>query len=200
RNTDRSPGANTDNASKTMLGPTQLAWFKNQLIQAEPLKIVIGDTQWMGNFVSGQLDKWWAYDTERQAIISFIQANQAAIGGMMWWHGDFHGLGCTPGANNSWGGFPVYCAAPICQTGAAVQDTSTFTQMYNNSGGECRQYGRVSITDNGVQISVSFSGWDAVNQVAQISQTDVFPVSSGGAAQSVTVDDGQHNVMLPNGS
>lgn len=174
RNIDRSPGANTDNASKTMLGATQLAWFYNQLIQSEPLKVVVGDTQWMGNVVAGQNDKWWAYNTERQAIINYIQANRNAIGNMMWWHGDFHGLGCTPAANNTWGGFPVYCAAPICQTGAAVQDQSTFTQFYNNSGGECRQYGRVTFTDTGSQITVAFQGWDASNSVAQISQTDVF--------------------------
>ena len=176
RNTDRSPGANTDNSSKTMLGATQLAWFQNQLIQPEPLKVVIGDTQWMGNVVAGQNDKWWAYDTERQAIIAYIAAHKSQVQNMMWWHGDFHGLGCTPGASNPWGGFPVYCAAPICQTGAAVQDTSTFTQMYNNSGGECRQYGRVTFTDTGSQISVLFAGWDAAASTARISQTDTFSI------------------------
>ena len=31
RNTDRSPVANTDNSSKTMLGATQLAWLQAQL-------------------------------------------------------------------------------------------------------------------------------------------------------------------------
>ena len=181
RNTDRSPGANTDNGSKTMLGAAQLAWFYNQLIQPEPLKVVVGDTQWMGNVVAGQLDKWWSYDTERQAIIAYIAAHQSQVQNLMWWHGDFHGLGCTPAADNSWGGFPVYCAAPLCQTGAAVQDTSTFTQFYNNSGGECRLYGRVTFTDTGSEITSAFVGWDAANQVAQISQTDVFPTPVAGS-------------------
>ena len=50
---------------------------------------------------------------------------------------------------------------------------------YNNAGGECRNYGRVTFTDNGQQISVNFQGWDALNQVAQVEQTDVFSTSAG---------------------
>ena len=45
----------------------------------------------------------------------------------------------------------MYCAAPMRQTGAATYDAGTFTQYYNNAGGECRQYGRVTVTDTGGQ-------------------------------------------------
>lgn len=175
RTQDRSPGASTDNSSKTMLGATQLAWFENQLIQPEPLKVIIDDTAWMGAFLSSDLDKWWSYSTERSAILSFITANAARAQGVMWWHGDTHGLGCSTGAqNSSYGGFPVYCAAPLRQSGAAVPNSGTFGQFYNNSGGECRQYGRVTFTDDGGHITVHFSGWDALNGVEQIAQTDTF--------------------------
>jgi alkaline phosphatase D len=178
RNLDRSPGGNTDNASKTMLGAVQLAWLEQQLIQPEPLKVIVTDTAWMGllSNVSGDLEdaKWWSYSTERATLISYMAANAARVQNVMLWHGDTHAVACAPGGSNSWGGFPVYCAAPMRQTGAAVYNGSTFTQLYNNSGGECRQYGRITFTDDGDRITVSFQGWDAVNQVAQVTQTDTF--------------------------
>jgi len=195
RNSDRSPSAATDNSSKTMLGTTQLQWFYGQLLMPEPMKVVISDTAWMGTLAgaSGDLEdaKWWSYDTERQAIISFMQANSARVGGLVWMHGDTHGVGCATAAKNTWGGFPVYCAAPVRQTGAAAYNTSTFSQFYNNSGGDCRHYGRVTFTDNGSTITVNFQGWDAVNQVAQVSQTDTFSCpsqtsASGGAFAGMT--------------
>jgi PhoD-like phosphatase len=178
RNTDRSPGSNTDNSSKTMLGATQLAWLEAQLIQPEPLKVIISDVAWMGPAtITNGPDKWWSYDTERQAILAYIAANAAQVQGLMLWHGDTHLVGCTPGTANAYGGFPVYCAAPLLNVGGGL-NTSTFTHFYNNSGGECRLYGRISITDTGSSISVNFQGWDAAAGVAQVQQTDVFPTTA----------------------
>jgi alkaline phosphatase D len=182
RNTDRSPGGNTDNGSKTMLGSTQLAWLESQLIQSEPLKVIISDVAWMGTAsITNGPDKWWSYDTERQAILSYIAANAALVRNVMLWHGDSHLIGCTPGANNTWGGFPVYCAAPLLNVGGGL-DTSTFTSLYTNGGGECRQYGRIAFTDDGTTITSAFQGWDAVAGTAQVSQTDTFSTSTPGTA------------------
>lgn len=188
RNTDRSPGAAADNASKTMLGATQLAWFKSQLTQAEPLKVVISDSAWMGAFLGTDLDKWWAYDTERQAILAFIAANKTAVRNIMWWHGDSHALAtATPAQNAAWGGFPVYCAAPLKQTGAAVPNVAaTFGQYYNAGGGDCRQYARITFTDDGYTITSSYTGWDALHQVARITQTDTFSAFSPGILTAAT--------------
>jgi hypothetical protein len=174
RNTDRSPGGNTDDGSKTMLGATQLAWLESELVQSEPLKVIISDVAWMGTpTISNGPDKWWSYDTERQAIISYINANRAAVKNLMLWHGDSHLVGYATSAKNTWGGFPVYCAAPLLNTGGGLMQ-STFSALYNNTGGEARQYGRITITDTGSVISVNFQGWDATNAVAQVSQTDTF--------------------------
>lgn len=175
RNTDRSAGADTDGPAKTMLGATQLAWFRQQLTQPEPLKIVVGDTAWMGGFISGQPDKWWTYDYERQQIESFIFANGGVTGGVIWIHGDNHCVACCPASSNKWGAFPVYCAAPLRQTGSSIPNVAnTFPQFYNAGGGDCRQYGRVTITDDGTTITVAFSGWDALNGLQRVSQTDTF--------------------------
>jgi hypothetical protein len=180
RSTDRSPGANTDNSSKTMLGAQQLAWFENQLLYPEPVKIIVGDTQWAGGN-TGSLDtqgpdKWWDYTTERSSILTFMAANSARIGGLMWWHGDSHLLGCmTPAANSSWGGFPVYCAAPMNNVGGGLNE-GVWSSFYDASGANLRGYGRITITDDGHTITVNFTGWDALNQVAQVTQTDTFTV------------------------
>lgn len=185
RNVDRSAGSATDNSSKTMLGATQLAWLKQQLIQPEPLKIIITDTQWLGSSVPSigadpELGKWWSYQTERTAIVNHMIANWAQMRNVVLIHGDFHGVATAVAAENLWGGFPVYCAAPLRQSGAATLNPGTFNSYYNNSGSECRQYGRVTVTDTGgATITVQYQGWDAINQVAQVTQTDTFSVSAG---------------------
>ena len=183
RNTDRSTSTNTDNSSKTMLGATQLAWFQAQLVQPEPLKVIICDTAWMSATISGELDKWWSYGTERSAILSYIAANAGQVQNLMLWHGDSHMLGyATAAANASWGGFPVWCAAPLRQTGAANSGAAAFTATYNNAGGECRQYGRITFTDTGTLISVTFVGWDALNGTAQLTRTETFATPNAGLA------------------
>lgn len=177
RNTDRSPGAMTDGPSKTMLGAAQLAWFYDQLTQPEPLKIIIEDTQWAGPSSTildeeGQ-DKWWNYSTERSAIISFLEDNAAQVQNLLWIHGDSHLVGVMTAADNTWGGFPVYCAAPMNNVGGGLNN-QVWASFYDNSGGNCRLYGRLTITDNGSVITTEFQGWDASAAEARVSQTDTF--------------------------
>jgi hypothetical protein len=182
RNIDRSPVANTDGPAKTMLGATQLAWFEQQLVMPEPLKIVITDTGWMGGGDDPSCGPgWWLYSTERATIIDYIAASAGTVRNVLLIHGDDHCVACCPGDQNSWGGFPVYCAAPMKQTGEAIPNVpETFPSYYNNSGGNCAQYGRVAVTDDGQQITVNYQGWDAINQVAQVEQTDTFDAPAGG--------------------
>jgi len=198
RNIDRSTSTNTDNSSKTMLGATQLAWFEAQLTQPEPLKVVVEDNAWMGNYVTGEDDKWWSYSTERSAILAYISANSAAVGNILWLHGDSHALAVATAAKNAtWGGFPVYCGSPMRQTGAAIANVAaTFSAYYNGSAGDCRQYMRITLTDDGNTITTLAQGYDALNSVIQVSQTDQFsappaavslPVTAGLSAPGVTV-------------
>lgn len=177
RNTDRSPGANTDGSGKTMLGAQQLAWLYNQLLYPEPLKVIVGDVQWLGAptqyLLTNGPDKWWSYDYERGQIVSFLAANAAQVGHVMYWHGDAHLLGTSTAGNNTYGGFPVYCAAPMHNTGGGLA-TGSFSQYWNNAGGNVRGYGRITFTDDGHTITVQFTGWDADAQVARVTQTDTF--------------------------
>jgi PhoD-like phosphatase len=192
RNIDRSPGTNTDNGSKTMLGAVQLAWLYQQLAGPEPLKIIITDTQWLGASVpslgqDAELGKWWSYQTERAAIVSYMTANWPEMKNVLLIHGDFHGVAEALPWENAWGGFPVFCAAPLRQSGAATYNAGTFDRSYNNAGGECRQYGRITVTDSGQSIAVSFQGWDAVNQVAQVQQTFTANVACGRPRRSAVM-------------
>ena len=123
---------------------------------------------------------WRYYQTERASIIAYIAANSSLVKNVLLWHGDAHGVACCPGWGNPDGGFPVYCAAPLRQTGLAFAPVApTFPAYYDNAGGECRQYGRVTVTDTGQAISVNFQGWDALNTVAQVTQNDTFNVAYG---------------------
>ena len=110
-----------------------------------------------------------------------IAANAAAVQNVMLFHGDAHGVAYCTAQDNPDGGFPVYCCAPLRQVGNSFTAVATtFTAGYNNDAGENRNYGRITFTDNGQQISVNFQGWDALNQVAQVETTDVFAAPAGG--------------------
>lgn len=185
RNIDRTSGTAADNSSKTMLGAAQLAWLYGQLTAPEPLKIIVTDTQWMGTSVPStvtdpELGKWWSYQTERAAIVAQMTAIWGQMKNVLLIHGDFHGVAVANASQNAAaGGFPVYCAAPVRQTGLATHNPGTFTAYYNNNGGNLAQYGRVTVTDNGSSITVNFQGWDAIGQTAQVSETDPFSVAAG---------------------
>jgi hypothetical protein len=173
RSTDRSPGNNTDNSSKTLLGATQKAALKAWLLGPAPFKVILGDTAWAGPTDTSPPVKgdWWpAYNTERQELISYLAANASEVQHVEFWHSDTHSIGYVDPGDNSWGGFPVLCAAPFDNTGGG-RNLTTFTARYNNSGGACRIYGRVTFTDDGTTITRRFDGYDAVANAVEITQT-----------------------------
>lgn len=92
----RSPLTDTDNASKTMLGATQKAWLKARLSASKsPFKLIMsGKATYRaaaGAFGAG--DSWLKYTTERDELISYIQAQ--GITGVIWMTGDEHGAHVT---------------------------------------------------------------------------------------------------------
>lgn len=188
RNTDRSPGLGTDNSSKTMLGATQKAWLKNELIDANDgirtyLKVWLNDTQWMGANDSVVKGDWWpSYDTERQELISYIAAHNVNVAFL---HGDMHAIAVASKATNTWGGFPVYCGSPFNNTGGG-RDQGTFDQVFNNGGAAASQYMRLTLTDDGTTITLAASGWDAISNSQQVSQTDTWITAQGAVNIGVT--------------
>jgi phosphodiesterase/alkaline phosphatase D-like protein len=175
RNMNRSPGLNTDNSSKTMLGAAQLAWLLDELEQPEPLKVLLTDVGWMGPAsLANAEDKWWAYANERQIIIDHIAAVGARVELM---HGDSHLIGVTSRESNAYGNFPVSCFAPMHNVGGG-RNPNEFDVFFSNNVGNCRQYGRVTFTDNITDITVRKEGWDAVGQSNQgVLETTVWDLS-----------------------
>jgi len=72
---DRTPNGDPDSASKTMMGATQKAWFKSELLaakEANQLAIWVCTVPWVSSAVS---DTWNGFQTERREIADYMQVN-----------------------------------------------------------------------------------------------------------------------------
>lgn len=186
RNMDRSPGLNTDNSSKTMLGAVQKTWLKAQLVQSEPVKIIVSDVAWSGPpSTSNGEDKWWSYSTERIEIANYIATNNVKA---IMLTSDTHSLLCDDGTNNTWGAFPIFGAAPFANVGGG-RNLGFYQGLYNTTSSVVgNQYGRVAVTDNGTTITLAYGGYDAVHSLVQITKTITF--SAAGVVLHFTQWDG----------
>ncbi len=153
----RSPAIAPDNASKTMLGTTQKAWFKQQLLDANgvyPLIVWVNSLPWIG--VTGD-DGWYLYTTERREIANFIKDNQ--IKGLCQVSGDAHMLAIDDGSHSDYatgGGasFPVFQTAALDQSGS-IKGGPYSEGAYAGGG----QFGLMTVTDTGGPfIGVQWSG------------------------------------------
>lgn len=163
----RSPMTDPDDASKTMLGSTQKAWFQNLLeTSTAEVMIVVSPVQW----ITGITDSWPGYTTERQEIADMIVASGWA-GRMVMISADSHKLALDSGANNHWGGWP-------CAVFAARDATpSTVTTGYDILvQGGIGQYGTVEVTDLGSIITIKLTAWQDDHEVA--SYTKAFGTST----------------------
>lgn len=85
----RSPIADADNGTKTMLGTTQLAWLEARLSASSATWKVINTSKKTYKSSSGDNgDTWGQYTNERNAILDYIAANN--IKGVVWLTGDKH--------------------------------------------------------------------------------------------------------------
>lgn len=78
-----------DDANKTRLGPSQLAWFKAHLASSTAtFKMIVSSKNTYGVSGGSNFDDWDTYTTERDDILAFIAAN--SITGVFWVSGDQH--------------------------------------------------------------------------------------------------------------
>jgi alkaline phosphatase D len=145
----RDPGADRDDANKSMLdgnnlGATgQLQWLENGLLTSTAQWKVIF-TSVIANPTTKQNDAWGAYLTEWNALKNFINTNN--IQGVVFISGDLH-LGAID--NGTQAGFPEMCVGvpnyhrdDYCATAAL----GTWSEGYYND--DCAGYGLVSISQN----------------------------------------------------
>lgn len=145
-----SPTTTKESASKTRMGTTQKAWFKQELVNARdsgyPLVLWVNPDPWIDPPALGS-DTWGGHSTERTEIANFIRDNR--INNVVVLSGDMHGLAYDDGKNSDYatgGGAPL----TVLHAAALSADPSTKGGPY--SGGTVPgngQYGILEVYDNG---------------------------------------------------
>ncbi len=169
----RSPFSATDNASKTMLGTEQKAWFKQELLNGvatHALIVWVNTLPWIG--VTGD-DGWHGYTNERAELANFIQSNN--IKNLCMISGDAHMLAIDDGTNSYYAGgvgsgFPVFHSAALDQTGS-IKGGPYSEGTFPGPG----QFGLMTVMDSGDNIRVQWSGRNH-NNVELVNYEFVYPV------------------------
>lgn len=165
---ERTPKTAPDDAGKSILGPTQKTWFKQQLLAARnayPLVIWACSTPWHSGPAYPNGDDFSGYTSERQELADFIYQNR--IRNLCILSGDIHMVGLEEGLNNRYGsdGFPGFA---LLQAAALDHPLHTSYPGVTYSHGQfpgAGQFGLVTITDNGgPTVQVRFSGHTANDQ------------------------------------
>ncbi len=159
----RSPELAADDASKTMLGTTQKAWFKQELLNAKanhPLIVWVNTLPWIGSPGGG--DAWSEYGNERRELADFIKTN--GIKNLCMISGDAHMLAIDDGTNSGYAtgggtGFPLMHGAALDQVGSLKG--GPYSQGAFPGGG---QFGVMTVTDFGDSVRVQWSGRNHLNQ------------------------------------
>jgi alkaline phosphatase D len=118
----RDPSKSPDTPAKTMLGATQKAWLKEELLKSRaPFKVLASGGGWSSAEARDGGDSWGVYLHERNEIFDFIRDNK--ISGVMCISGDSHmgELNCIP--RSAQGGYDIYdmCSSPLAQMPAVKQ-------------------------------------------------------------------------------
>jgi len=155
----RDPATETDGPAKSMLGETQKAWFKSELLAANgqyPLIVWVNPVPWIAEAEAGA-DNWAGYATERKELANFIAENN--IKGLAMLSGDAHMLAIDDGTNSDFSdsgnaGFPVLHAAALDRRG--MTKGGPYSEGAFPGGG---QFALMTVTDNGgATLRVEWSG------------------------------------------
>lgn len=170
----RSPASAPDNSSKTMLGETQKSWFKSELLRTKrdnKLAVWVNSLPWIG--LTGD-DGWYLYTTERRELANFIAENE--INNLCMISGDAHMIAIDDGTNSDYSdsggaGFPVFHAAPLDRRASAKGGPYSHGVYLAASG----QYGTMTVTDDGQEISILWQGWRMAEEVVRYEFSVVAP-------------------------
>jgi len=155
-----SVAASAESATKSRLGATQKAWFKQELIAARdagfPLIIWVNTSPWIGAAQLG-VDSWAGFSTERAELAHFLRDNR--IKNLLMLSGDMHALAYDDGRNSDYavgGGAPlvVLHAAPLTRLGGPKGGPYAAGPLIG-----IQQYGLLDVTDTGgPTVHVRYSG------------------------------------------
>ena len=149
----------------TTLGVDQMAWLKDELLQANEnhaLIVLVSSVPWIADEDVGLLtraDNWGGYPDERRDLADFLAEN--AINNLVMLAGDAHMLAIDDGANTNYatGGsgpaFPLIHAASMDREGSVKG--GPFSMEPLPGGG---QFATMGVTDSGEFIEVEWIGRD----------------------------------------
>ena len=156
-----------NDADKSLMGDSQKAWFKQQLLDANevyPVIIWVSTSPWIADSIWAGLDNWNGFRAERRELADFIKDNQ--IRGFHMISGDVHMLAIDDGTHNNYaanGGpnFPVMQAAALSSNGTFLIANTYSEGQYPGSG----QFGLMTIEDNGSDcVRIRWSGRNTADE------------------------------------
>jgi alkaline phosphatase D len=157
---NRSPNADPDGPSKTMLGSNQLAHLDATLAATTAKHLILlMPSQWLSTTTDG----WSGFETERAAVRAILDGRgfggtRTTIG-----YGDHHGSGINSGATSP-GGHPVIEAASLdSDPGAPL--VGVFDVLADTPGRGL--YGTITVTDLGSSITVRLAVWSMTALLGQ---------------------------------
>lgn len=176
--TFKDDNAKTDDANKTILGATQKAWFSNLIATAtNALIVIIGDVPITTPTTAGD-DAWSGYNTERLWMQGILNASSATFIRLS---GNMH---CLAKTSNSFGYDRAWQAAGLNQATKVSAGGTGLGASYPtnaNEGSTLQLFGMVTFTDDGTQIVVGFSGYEATSATAKtLRLSDTITVSAPG--------------------
>jgi len=148
-----------DGPDKSMMGAEQLAWFKEEVLEAHKNHAMIvwmAGVPWIANEKRGG-DDWGGFAHERRVISDFLVENN--ITNFCAVAGDAHMLAADDGSNNLYStdgkgpGFPVFQAAALHRSGS-VKGGPYSEGRFPGPG----QFGLLHIDDRGHEIELKFEG------------------------------------------
>ncbi|MFV1981588.1 MAG: alkaline phosphatase D family protein, partial [Rhodothermia bacterium] len=163
----RSPKEDADGPTKTMLGPTQKAWLKAELLAARdryPLILWINPVPWIESVTAGS-DRWGGFATERAELAQFIAENDL-YDRLVMLSSDAHMIAADDGSYSGYasgdvrGGFPVIHAAAFDRSGSYKGGPYRLGARAGTM-----QYGLLTLTDECAdRVDVEFKALGSLDQ------------------------------------
>jgi alkaline phosphatase D len=184
-----------------MLGATQKAWFKNELLAAKDgaLTVWLNSQVWCVDTPFGGLDTdgdhWGTFATERAEISDYLADN--GITNVIQLTGDMHALGINTAIDYS----AAQTAPMRIYAGSSLDSIPVARGHWEYVQTGRGQYGTLTITDNGQRLTVLWQGWavDDTTGVETLVMSDTFSrkVPVTGQGYPVKVWDGGAWVERP---
>lgn len=148
----RDPDSDPDGPEKTMLGPEQLDWLEQRLLDNSfVLNVIVSPVPWISDPEPGA-DHWGGYTYERQRIANFIAENN--IDNILMLAGDAHMVAIDDGTNTDYSvsnssvsgdaAFPILQAAALDRPGG-IKGGPYSEGAFAGAG----QFGLIEVTDTG---------------------------------------------------